>query len=237
METLPIYIPILFAVTTAFTIYLFYKATGGTRLPLIILFGWMIVQSIIGSTGFYTVTDTLPPRFLLTIAPPVLFIIALFATRKGRAFIDGLQLKWMTLLHVIRIPVEIVLLFLFLEKTIPVLMTFEGRNLDVLSGITAPVIYYFVFIKRTWGRNVLLVWNFICLGLLINIVAIAIMAAPFPFQQLAFEQPNIAVLYFPYILLPAVVVPLVLFSHLVAIRRLMVKSVRATQPYATFAGK
>lgn len=237
METLPIYIPILLAVATAFTIYFFYKATGGSRLPLIIIFGWMIVQSIIGIAGFYTVTDTLPPRFILTLAPPVLFMIVLLVTKRGRSFIDGLQLKWITLLHVIRIPIEIVLLFLFLEKTIPALMTFEGRNLDILSGITAPVMYYFVFIKRTWGHNLLLAWNFICLGLLINIVAIAILAAPFPFQQLAFGQPNIAVLYFPYVLLPAVVVPLVLFSHLVAIRSLMVKSVRAAQPYATLAGK
>jgi hypothetical protein len=237
MEALPIYIPILFAVTTAVTIFLFYKAAGGARLPLIIILGWLVLHGIIGATGFFTVTDTLPPRFLLTIAPPVLFMIILLATKKGRAFVDGLQLKWLTLLHVIRIPIELVLLFLFLEKTIPGIMTFEGRNLDILSGITAPVLYYFVFIKRTWGRNALLTWNFICLGLLINIVVIAILSAPFPFQQLAFGQPNIAVLYFPYVLLPAVVVPLVLFSHLAAIRRLLVKSRAVTQPYATFAGK
>lgn len=238
METLPVYIPVLFAATTAVTIYLFYKATGNARLPLITIVGWMIVQGIIGNTGFYTVTDTLPPRFLLTIAPPVLFMIILFATKKGRVFIDGLQLKWLTLLHVIRIPIEIVLLFLFLEKTIPGIMTFEGRNPDILSGITAPLLYYFVFIKRTWGRNALLAWNFICLGLLVNIVTIAILSAPFPFQQLGLGQPNIAVLYFPYILLPAVVVPLVLFSHIAAIRRLLTReSQAAVQPYATFSDK
>jgi hypothetical protein len=238
METLPIYVPLLFAVATAVTMYFFYRATGNARLPLIILLAWTALQCIIGGTGFYTVTNTLPPRFLLTIAPPVVFIIVLLLTKKGRAFIDSLQLKWLTLLHVIRIPIEIILLFLFLQKTIPGIMTFEGRNFDILSGITAPILYYYVFIKKTWGPNALLVWNFFCLGLLVNIVAIAILAAPFPFQRLAFAQPNIAVLYFPYLLLPAVVVPLVLFSHIVAIRRLLLgKSQAVAQPCATFAGK
>jgi hypothetical protein len=60
----------------------------------------------------------------------------------------------------------------------------------------------------------------ICLGLLINIVSNAILSAPFPFQQFAFDQPNIAVLYFPFIWLPCCVVPLVLLSHLAAIRQL-----------------
>ncbi|HUQ96495.1 MAG TPA: hypothetical protein VM010_02440, partial [Chitinophagaceae bacterium] len=41
--------------------------------------------------------------------------------------------------------------------------------------------------------------------------------------QLAFDQPDIAVLYFPFVLLPGVVVPVVLLSHLAAIRQLLVK--------------
>jgi hypothetical protein len=238
MEALPIYIPLLFGATTILTVFIFYKATGNARVPLLIILAWMILQSVIGGTGFYTHTDSVPPRFVLTIMPPVLLMIILFVTKKGRTFIDGLQLKALTLLHIVRIPIEIVLLCLFLQQTIPGIMTFEGRNLDILSGITAPVFYYFVFIRRKWGRNALLVWNFICLGLLVNIVAIAILSAPFPFQQLAFEQPNTALLYFPYIWLPAIVVPLVLFAHLVAIRRLLLakKSQPGTQAYATFAG-
>lgn len=63
-----------------------------------------------------------------------------------------------------------------------------------------------------------MLWNLICLGLLLNIVVLAILSAPSPFQILAFDQPNIAITHFPYVWLPSVVVPIVLFSHLVAIR-------------------
>jgi len=37
---------------------------------------------------------------------------------------------------------------------------------------------------------------------------------------LAFDQPNIAVLYFPFSWLPTYVVPVVLFCHLAALRKL-----------------
>jgi len=99
-------------------------------------------------------------------------------------------------------------------------MTFEGRNFDILSGLTAPFIYYFGFVKKSLNKKIILVWNFICLALLINIVATAILSAPFTFQKLAFDQPNVAVLYFPFVWLPCCIVPLVFFSHVASIRQL-----------------
>jgi hypothetical protein len=101
-------------------------------------------------------------------------------------------------------------------------MTFEGSNPDILSGISALLIYYFIFMKRKSSLMLLLVWNFIGLALLINIIIHAVLSAPSPLQQLAFEQPNVAVFYFPFIWLPSCIVPLVLFSHLASIRQLLV---------------
>jgi hypothetical protein len=116
--------------------------------------------------------------------------------------------------------IEVVLYWLFVFKKVPVIMTFEGRNFDIISGITAPFIYYYGFIKGKLNRNFILIWNYVCLLLLINIVINSILSSPFPLQKFAFEQPNIAILYFPFILLPSLIVPMVLFSHLVVIRRL-----------------
>lgn len=185
-----------------------------------ILLAWLGVQTLIGRSGFYTVTDTIPPRFLLMVTPPLLLIIRLFATSKGRNYIDGLDLKTLTVLHTIRIPVELVLIWLFVHKTVPELMTFEGRNFDILSGLSAPIIYYFGFVKKQLNSKSILLWNIICLVLLINIIANAVLSAPFPFQKFAFDQPNIAVLFFPFNWLPSFVVPLVLFSHLATIWQL-----------------
>ncbi len=217
----PAYISIVFGLTTILTVALFYKATYNAKTTIIILLTWLALQALIGLSGFYTVTDTIPPRFLLLVLPPFLFIILLFTTANGRRFVDSLDIKTLTILHTIRIPVEIVLFWLFVNKTVPQLMTFEGRNFDILSGLSAPLIFYFGFVKKQLNTNIILIWNFICVGLLVNIVLNAVLSAPFPFQQFAFDQPNIAVLYFPFNWLPSCVVPLVLLSHLATIRQLL----------------
>jgi len=220
MENLSLITSIGFLMTTVLSIYFIYKASKSNVLTLILVI-WSIIQSIIANSGFYLISDTIPPRFLLMVGPPFLSIMLIFATKKGRAFISSFDLKTLTLIHTVRIPVELVLYSLFLQKLVPELMTFSGRNWDILSGISAILIYLFVINKAKINTNLALAWNFICIGLLLNIVINAILSAPFAFQQFAFEQPNIGVLQFPYNLLPAVIVPIVLFSHLISIKQLI----------------
>jgi hypothetical protein len=223
MEAIPLYVSLAMALTTLLTGWLFYKASRNSRTVLIILLAWLAIQAAIALTGFYQNTEVLPPRFLLAVGPPMLLIIILFVTRSGRRFIDSLQLDTLTILHVIRVPVEVVLFWLFLYKAIPEEMTFEGRNWDIISGITASVIFFLGFNRGKLWPSTILVWNLICLGLLVNIVATAILSTPYPFQRFGFEQPNIAIFYFPFVWLPSVIVPIVLLSHLSSIRKLIKK--------------
>lgn len=133
----------------------------------------------------------------------------------------NLDLKWLTWLHCIRVPVELVLYFVFLEGLVPESMTFEGYNFDILSGLTAPILYYLVFVKKKVGSMGLLLWNIICLGLLLNILTIAVLSAQTPIQKMAFDQPNIGVTYFPLVWLPTVIVPIVFLSHLASIGQIL----------------
>jgi hypothetical protein len=71
---------------------------------------------------------------------------------------------------------------------------------------------------------VLLAWNILGLILLLNVVIHGILSVPFPFQQFGLDQPNIAMLHAPYLLLPGLIVPVVLFSHLAAIRLILANS-------------
>ena len=232
IPNLPIHIILIFGLITVATFLLFIwiiknssmeitrKKSGLITIGLIV---WLILQAVLALNNIYNSNlSSLPPKImLLGILPPILVIILLFATSKGRQFIDGLPLRNITYLNIIRIPVEIVLFWLFINKAIPELMTFEGRNFDILAGISAPVMAYLVFTKKKLSRNVLLIWNFICLGLLLNIVINALLSAPSPLQKFAFEQPNIAILNFPFSWLPTFIVPIVLFGHLVSIRQLL----------------
>jgi hypothetical protein len=152
-------ISLLFGLTTGLAVGLFYLAARRSGRTLLVLLAWLLLQAAVGLSGFYTISNTMPPRLALLLGPPLLAIVGLFATAAGRRYLAGLRLETLTLLHVVRVPVELVLFSLFLHKAVPQLMTFEGRNWDILAGLTAPVVYYFVFQKKLLGRRGLLLWN------------------------------------------------------------------------------
>jgi hypothetical protein len=223
MAPAPLYLSIIFSITVILTLFFLGSTFKNARIPITILLIWLIIQSLIASTGFYTVTNTLPPRMMALLAPPILCIALLFISAKGRNSIDTLNTEWLNWLHTVRVPVEICLLLLFNAGLVPKLMTFEGINFDIISGLSAPLVVYYGYRRKTWSRNILLTWNIICLALLFNIAYHGILSVPTPFQRFGFEQPNIGLTYFPYILLPGFIVPAVLFAHLVSIRQLIRK--------------
>ena len=228
MEFLPPYVSIVFILTTfAAVAFLLQstKAAGLQTLPakilLFILPLWIIFQAIISIGGFYQVSNPLPPRLLVFGVLPALLLIIFYFLFFRSSFIEGMPLKLLTLLHVVRIPVELVLFLLFIGGQVPRIMTFEGLNFDILSGILSPIIYLTAFRGTETKRWLLIGFNILGLILLVNIVSIAVMSLPTPVQQLAFDQPNRAVLFFPYVWLPTIVVPIVLFAHLSSLWKLL----------------
>ncbi|ESU27024.1 hypothetical protein FLJC2902T_23650 [Flavobacterium limnosediminis JC2902] len=232
IANLPPYISAVFALTTIATLLLFHriiknsddeairKKANGIALVLVV---WLALQAVLALNNVYNSDlDFFPPKIaIFGVWPAIITIVVLFVSAKGRRFIDSLPLVNITYLNTIRVAVEIVLYWLFLNKTIPQLMTFEGRNFDILAGLTAPFIAYFGFTKGILNQKIILAWNFISLGLLANIVINAVLSLPTPIQQFAFDQPNIALLNSPFNWLPTFIVPIVLFGHLVSIRQLL----------------
>lgn len=214
-------VSLVFGLVVALTLFWFYKATR-TKTYLWISLTIVIIQSTIALSGFYQNSLVLPPRIMLFGAlPSLLLIFFVMFSAAGKKWMDQLSLRSLTNFHVIRVPVEIVLSLLYYQGLVSVYMTFEGTNFDILSGLSAPLVAYWFFTKKSLATRALLLWNITCLLLLLNVVITAIFALPTPFQLLAFDQPNIAILYFPFILLPTVVVPTVLLAHVIAIRQLL----------------
>ncbi|MBK9768940.1 MAG: hypothetical protein IPP63_19080 [Chloracidobacterium sp.] len=92
------------------------KSVGLQALPskvlLFLLPLWIIFQSVLSIGGFYENTDTLPPRLLFLHSAGLGFeshVSALFRP----TFAEKLPLELLTLVHVVRIPVEFVLYWLF----------------------------------------------------------------------------------------------------------------------------
>ena len=229
MDQVPAFISVVFMVTTFITVGIFLFATRSAgsdsfakRFLLFIVPFWLFLQFVVASSGFYLNTASLPPRlFVFGLAPALLLILGLFVFARS-SLITALPLTLLTIIHVIRIPVELTLAWLAEARAVPEVMTFHGTNLDILSGMTAPLAFYFAIKDRPVSRIVLIVWNLAALALVLNIVITAILCIPSPIQKLAFDQPNVAVLNFPYAWLATVIVPIVFFSHFASLYKLLI---------------
>jgi hypothetical protein len=219
MET-PTYLQIGFVLITVVTVFLFLKSVAFKRPAILIVLVLLAVQSILSLSGFFLATDSLPPRFLAVLLPSVIAVILAFTTQRGKTVLDAVNPETYTYLFTIRVAVEFVILGLVIHKAMPESMSFEGRNFDILSGLSAPFIAYYGFRKKQIGTKALMAWNVVALLLVIQVVTTGILSIPSPIQQLSFDQPNLAVLYFPYVLLPGIVVPIVIFGHLAILRKL-----------------
>ena len=222
---IPFWIEILFGFTTLLTVVWFY-ILNPSRSYAIIMGVWLALQAYLAIRMTYLDFEALPPKVMLFgLFPAILAIVLIFLTKAGRKYADGFSVRKLTFLHIIRVPVELVLAGLYHAGGVSVLMTYEGTNFDILSGLTAPIIAWVAFSHGIVKYKLLIIWNIIAILLLLNVVITAIFSFPTPFQLLAFDQPNISVLTYPYVWLPTVVVPLVFASHFIALRKLIRKNV------------
>lgn len=231
LPKLPFSLIIFFILTTLLCLFLVFQILKSSEITksrayqiCAFLVGWLGIQVYLTLSGIYSNnSNSFPPKIVLMgILPMTVLIISLLIIPKTRMIIDSLSISNLTNLHLVRIPVEIALYWLFLQKAIPEIMTFEGRNFDILAGITAPIMVYLY--NKGMNPKLLIGWNIISMVLLANIVFMAIFSTETPLQKFGFEQPNIAIIHFPFSWLATFIVPTVLFSHLASLRILLKKA-------------
>lgn len=211
----------IFGLITLLVVFTFHQAVKGSGFFATLAAFWIVLQCGAALTGYFRVTDTIFPRLLLVVVPPAILMAWLFLARPGKALMDRMSVDLLTMIHVVRTPIEVVLYWSFIDKLVPHEMTFGGGNFDIVAGLSAPCIYFLSVMRNGMKWRMLVTWNFVCLGLLLNEIFRAVLSAPFFFQTMGFDQPNVLVLQFPFVLLPGLVVPILLCAHMVVIRNLV----------------
>lgn len=202
------------------------EADQKTRKKLLIrtcmgTFAWLALVSTVSFSGFIQDFNSFPPRLFLFLWLPVLALIWLLNQKRTGALLRGIPPQWLMYIQIFRVPVELMLWGQFILGLTPIQMTFEGLNYDILAGISGPLVGLFIAYTPRWSTTIGLLWNVACLGLLINIVAIAILSAPGPLQVFTNAPANTLITHFPFAFLPLVLVPVAYFMHALSIKQLL----------------
>ena len=183
------------------------------------ILAWLTITFLIAHAGILSDFESRPPRLMIMLLTETALFAFVTGTRTARRLLEATPLSWPIALHTIRIPIELALFALFAAGKIPVQMTFEGRNFDVLVGLTAPIAA-FALARGKIGQRGALVWNLFAFGLLLNILGIAITTFPGPLHLEWSGVSNVILATPPFAWLPTFLVPVAFFGHVLSFRQL-----------------
>lgn len=191
-------------------------------IKILVLCLWAIFVSAWSLSGRMHDFSIFPMNLLPVILIPLIVAVLFIAADKTGQILRNIPPQNLIRLQSFRFGVEVLLWLLFIAELLPVQMTFEGRNFDILAGFTAPVVAV-LFSRGRISRTGVIIWNVVCLALLVNIVTIAILSTPSPVRVFMNEPANYIVTWFPISWLPGFLVPLAYYLHFLSIRQMLLK--------------
>jgi len=181
---------------------------------------WIALCSGLALSGILNDFSSLPPRPFFVILPPlVLSLLITFHPTTAR-LLKQIKPQYLIAFQSFRIPVEIFIWLYYLAGVVPIQMSFEGRNWDVVTGITAVLLAIWVDRQPGLPRRAIILWNLLGLGLLVNIVGVSVLSMPTPMRYFMNEPANTLVAQFPFVLLPTVLVVLAYSFHFLSLRQM-----------------
>ncbi len=181
------------------------------RRTAVFVVAWVIVLGILSVRGFFADFSAVPPRLALALLTPLPLVLFFFRPR--------VQPEWLIYLQSFRIPVEIMLFLLVRNGSLPVQMSIEGHNFDLIIGLLAFPVGYYCFVKKSWPAVTAVLYNIAGLVSLVNVVVITMLSMPTPLRVFHNLPDSSLVTRFPLIYLPGLLVPLAYTLHILSLRQ------------------
>jgi len=189
---------------------------------------WLLALSFFVASGAIAADPM--PRLPLFFAAGNLAGLLLGLSPVGGWLARGLSLWTLVAFQAFRLPLEMVLHSWGEQGTIPMTMTWEGSNVDVIAGVVAIVAAVIVRVLGTYdsrARTAAWTANLVGLVLLLNVGRVALLSSPLPFAWPGVEPPLQLAMYLPYALIGPVCVAGALAGHVVLTRALLFTRPRA----------
>jgi hypothetical protein len=187
---------------------------------------WLGVTALLAARGALARLDSFPPPLIRMVVGALAAALALALSPWGRAVAERFSVGTLVGISAFRLLVEAILWELAREGSVPLRMTLDGRNFDVLTGLLALALFLWSR-KRALPVAVVVGWNLLGFALLANVLEIAVRSAPGP-QRAYFDGPPLTLpTAFPFVWLPGFVVPSALLAQSLSLRAL---SRRPTPP-------
>ena len=180
---------------------------------------WMAGTGMVAASGVLRDWERTPPPIGMLVAAITALAFGMAYSPFGSRIASTMPLWVLVLVQAFRLPLEVAMHAMYVRGVMPVQMSYTGLNFDIVTGATAIPVALLAATGRA-GPRLIAAWNIVGLGLLVNVVTVAILATP-RFRYFGDDHLNIWVTYPPFVWLPAVMVLAALAGHLLIFRALV----------------
>jgi hypothetical protein len=191
-----------------------------------LLGGWLALTGAVSGSGVLE-HATLPPPLALFFVASIAVAVLSARSSLGTRLIQGLPIAALVGVQAFRLPLELVLHAWKNQGLVPVQMTFEGHNFDIVTGVLAVVAGLYLQRSRAHTRRVVLAFNVVGTATLLAVMAIAVLSSPLPIRMYGADPALMLGYHFPYGWIVPICVGGALFGHVLVFRWL--RAVRREQ--------
>src|SRR5262245_30987597 len=189
----------------------------GVAIPLAT---WLALIWISAMAGAFEVgRSQLPLVPLAIVLPPVIGLTFLLRSRRIAAAMEVAPRAWLIGIQVYRV-LGANFLVLWAYGAIPGAFALPAGIGDVLVGLLALPVAFYLVSGAARGRSVGVAWNLLGIADLVSAVTLGALSSPGPLQQLSRDHPNLATFSYPIVMTPTFAVPLSLILHGLSLRQL-----------------
>ncbi len=162
------------------------------------------------------------PAIALYLGGSNVVVLALALSPVGARLAQNVPIHWLVAVQAFRLPLELVLHAWYEQGSLPLQMTYQGANFDIVTGVLAlaigPLLPRLNAQARYWAASL---FTLVGLGLLFNVGQIAVRSTPSPMRTFLNDPPVLLAFHAPFTWIVPVCVSGALFGHVIAIRWLL----------------
>jgi hypothetical protein len=171
-------LPLVVLATFSFVLV---KRSRSLSWVVVVMAGWTIFTAAMAYSGLLAEFTSFPPWIPILVLAQLAFVFWLGWYSHWSDLLAKIPQYILVGLQCFRIPVELLLATLAARKLLAIEMTYNGRNFDVLEGITAFALA--ILLKRcgeNYLRHSVLVWNLIGLSLVTVVISHGMLSVSYP---------------------------------------------------------
>ncbi len=182
---------------------------------------WLAITALLAFSGYFRDYSNFPPKIYWALAPPTAVAIVLAFSRSVGKLLRVIPMGWLIYIQSFRLITELFFWMGYRGGYVPQQLTFEWLNYDIIVGLTAPMAGYVFFAVRRFQRFEAILWNVFGIALLANVVFLGTLSTPSPYRVFMNDPPNTFIAEFPFVWIPAFIMPFALAMHLFSLRQVL----------------